>query len=292
VNLFEFKIVLVPIHVGACHWALCAIDNQSRTISYYDSLSSAGDSSNRDMDALQTFIEAEYTQRVGEIPEKYKTSYAKTPRQENFSDCGVFVCFLGRRLARGETCEAPARLISKMRYQMSRELLASKLFPEDFLKDKTMAECLVYTTSAKCGIQNLNNTCFMSSTLQLLFHCEPFLKIIRGPQVPNIKGESILGELNDAYDNYINSNVLVPSKLVEVLSGLLPRYERGQQYDAEEFLNFLLQRVSKEVRECAQTFQSSMNIQLTCLECKAKVDVIEHSVMLPLSINKCRSVQD
>ncbi|KAK3910064.1 Chaperone protein DnaK [Frankliniella fusca] len=268
VNIFEFKTLLVPIHGRSnTHWSLCAIDNDEHSITYFDSLRcNVREESDAEMEAIHNFLKAEYSRKGNGLLPPYSKNYAQNPYQTDSCDCGVFVCFFGRRLAEGRSCQAPSSHISNMRQQMAVELLAAKLLPENSWK-VTLHEFVTsdgldvsYSVKAQSGIQNLGNTCFISATLQLLFHCEPLLKVLKAA-APLADAKTITKELITAYDEYCNGNVLVPSELVKVVTGVLPRYRSGRQYDAEEFLNFLLQHISGEFEECARTFQATMNVK-------------------------------
>ncbi|KAK3922217.1 Ubiquitin carboxyl-terminal hydrolase 36 [Frankliniella fusca] len=299
VNIFEFKTLLVPIHGRSnTHWSLCAIDNDEHSITYFDSLRcNVREESDAEMEAIHNFLKAEYSRKGNGLLPPYSKNYAQNPYQTDSCDCGVFVCFFGRRLAEGRSCQAPSSHISNMRQQMAVELLAAKLLPENSWK-VTLHEFVTsdgldvsYSVKAQSGIQNLGNTCFISATLQLLFHCEPLLKVLKAA-APLADAKTITKELITAYDEYCNGNVLVPSELVKVVTGVLPRYRSGRQYDAEEFLNFLLQHISGEFEECARTFQATMNVKVTCQECHFVSVTTEEPVMLSTSISMCRSVQD
>merc|ERR1719510_1641346 len=100
VDIFEYDLILVPIHLGV-HWCLATIDLTKPGVYYYDSM---GADNNRCLSALIKYLEAEHM-------DKKKTAFDTSdfeavnvkdiPQQDNGSDCGMFTCknaeYLSRR---------------------------------------------------------------------------------------------------------------------------------------------------------------------------------------------------
>lgn len=115
------------------------------------------------------------------------------------------------------------------------------------------------------GLQNAGNICYMNSILQFLFYCGPFsrmLDIIRDNTVREIDESKsktpILNSLLDLQDDFKSKNsspekfeIINPDKFYQSISKL-PRFSHlrwGQQEDAEEFLNILLDGLHEEFVE-------------------------------------------
>lgn len=56
VDIFSMDLVLYPIHLGS-HWCLAVIDNNSHTLSYYDSLGGSGSNC---LSVLREYLVAEH----------------------------------------------------------------------------------------------------------------------------------------------------------------------------------------------------------------------------------------
>lgn len=90
------KRLLFPVHVNGNHWCLISASFDSHKITLYDSLP---DSDNTQcMDVIETYLllKGDEHKTVSQSWEKVVSS---TPQQENYDDCGVFVCMNGRNVA-------------------------------------------------------------------------------------------------------------------------------------------------------------------------------------------------
>lgn len=121
-NLLKLRHVFIPICKGN-HWTLLVISPANREIEYFDSLGgSARKVTTVARDWLRAELGALYVDREWEIPD------SSSPRQNNGSDCGVFVCTTARLITAGINPMAyGAKDIPDQRRRMVAELLGGSL---------------------------------------------------------------------------------------------------------------------------------------------------------------------
>ena len=129
VNLFDYDLVIVPVHLGV-HWTLAAVDLAGRRLSYYDSLGKANPEC---LAALASYIEEEHNAKLGEplSTENFGLeTLADSPRQVNSSDCGVHVMVTALMLARGKPNRFSASDMDNWRRRIMLEILEKNLLPQ------------------------------------------------------------------------------------------------------------------------------------------------------------------
>jgi len=96
IDLFIKRVLLFPVH-HRNHWCLVSVNLTSCKLSLYDSL--ANQSKSQCLDAIEKYIiSKEAEQRVS--AKKWTKEISQTaPQQDNFNDCGVFVCMNASNLA-------------------------------------------------------------------------------------------------------------------------------------------------------------------------------------------------
>lgn len=129
VNVTEKTLVLVPINIMHTHWALAVVDNEYKTITYYDSLSSRG---NLDAVKLIQHYMMEEAKKTGS-PLNYAEfelipNFA-TPQQQNGFDCGVFTCSCAKWVADSKPLTYLQNDMKVLRRRMAWEIANKQLLP-------------------------------------------------------------------------------------------------------------------------------------------------------------------
>nr|XP_046180294.1 sentrin-specific protease 2-like isoform X3 [Oncorhynchus gorbuscha] len=102
VDLFQYDIILVPLHLGV-HWSLAVINFNSRTVRSYDSMGQRHDDI---CSLLLLYLREEHKARKNQDLDACKWTVgslraSEIPQQKNGSDCGVFACKYADYIAQG-----------------------------------------------------------------------------------------------------------------------------------------------------------------------------------------------
>ncbi|XP_071243880.1 sentrin-specific protease 2-like isoform X2 [Salvelinus alpinus] len=102
VDLFQYDIILVPLHLGI-HWSLAVINFNSRTVRSYDSMGQRHDDI---CSLLLLYLREEHKARKDQDLDECKWTVdslraSEIPQQKNGSDCGVFACKYADYIAQG-----------------------------------------------------------------------------------------------------------------------------------------------------------------------------------------------
>uniref|UniRef100_A0A4W5M331 SUMO specific peptidase 2 n=1 Tax=Hucho hucho TaxID=62062 RepID=A0A4W5M331_9TELE len=102
VDLFQYDIILVPLHLGV-HWSLAVINFNSRTVRSYDSMGQRHDDI---CSLLLLYLREEHKARKDQDLDACKWTVgslraSEIPQQKNGSDCGVFACKYADYIAQG-----------------------------------------------------------------------------------------------------------------------------------------------------------------------------------------------
>ncbi|KAI6178933.1 ULP-PROTEASE domain-containing protein [Aphelenchoides besseyi] len=109
VNLFEYDLVLVPLHLGA-HWCLAVIDNEKRQLRDY----------------LQQESEKKYESKYS-VNNYELIDLEPCPKQMNGFDCGVFTCRFAEYLSRRAPFNFNQRHMPSYRKRIVIEIVTKKL---------------------------------------------------------------------------------------------------------------------------------------------------------------------
>lgn len=131
-------LLLFPVHVGACHWVLVALDTRARRVAYLDPLhapDAAGVTA-----SLARWLAAEVAARHAGTPAEAALGGAATwdvaattvggvaaPRQADAGSCGVYVLAMAERLERGAALAFGQRDVRLLRKQMVLDLYDGKV---------------------------------------------------------------------------------------------------------------------------------------------------------------------
>ena len=151
-------------------------------------------------------------------------------------------------LLKAPTVPAPARAAASVPVPMELKTPA----PSAPAAPSRPGPTLVPSEQRPKGILNLGNTCFMSAVLQSLLHCPDFLALYpagAGAATPLWAAVSALIAQSAAQPCSASAAVLDPSAVYTVTRAHCPAVRGAparSQHDAEEFLGFLVGRLSDE----------------------------------------------
>nr|XP_027204002.1 sentrin-specific protease 1-like [Dermatophagoides pteronyssinus] len=126
-DFFSYDILLIPIH-HSNHWRLAVVDNEQHSIEYYDSL---GNEFRYCIDLIFNFLQNESIKKKNtELDiEKWRLQYKipNIPKQQNYYDCGVFVCKYAEYISRRASLTFTQEHIPAFRKLMMYEIIHQKL---------------------------------------------------------------------------------------------------------------------------------------------------------------------
>lgn len=106
------------------------------------------------------------------------------------------------------------------------------------------------------GLQNLGNTCYFNSVIQVLATVEPLHEIIAAQPYSERSNLEIKSQtpltlafsklLNDIYSTQTEKAILKPANLFSEIHRKFPRFTRGAQQDAQELLHYLLEGLKSD----------------------------------------------
>ena len=123
IDIFKLDKMIVPIHDKGNHWTFACVNFRTSVITYYDSL--GGDGKNH-LDKLYSYLKEYYKKHNdNNIMERNfnLVSYETTPRQLNYTDCGVFMSMFIKSVCFGKDIHLiEQQFVPKYRVQMILEI--------------------------------------------------------------------------------------------------------------------------------------------------------------------------
>lgn len=89
--LAEYRLILFPVHTPG-HWSLIAVTFHNRRITYCDSLNNPGAGPMKKVSNYLQDDEKQYSGKAIQDQEQWNFESVQCPQQDNYFDCGVFVC--------------------------------------------------------------------------------------------------------------------------------------------------------------------------------------------------------
>lgn len=124
-DLFSFDLVFIPIH-ATNHWRLGIIHMKQHLVEHYDSKGSDGE------DVLHHFLHYVAAERLDKRKQAlnlatWRMTSSVTPKQDNDSDCGVFICTYADLTATNTPIEFTEEDMPGYRQKMMCELMTGQL---------------------------------------------------------------------------------------------------------------------------------------------------------------------
>jgi sentrin-specific protease 1 len=130
-DLFNLRLLLIPVHVHTNHWTLICVNFEESTIQYFDSC--GGDGQDH-MEHVLHYLQDEHQRRWGSplpLPPsgswRLRVNEATTPRQDNATDCGVFVCAFADLVLQGHPVDFNQTDVRHYRRRMANAILMGNI---------------------------------------------------------------------------------------------------------------------------------------------------------------------
>lgn len=167
-----------------------------------------------------------------------------------------------------------------------------------------------------CGLENLGNSCFLNSTLQILMHTIPLVNILLSHHprdtCPLLSAEGgfcfacSLKRLLLTMWSSKTSRPKEPTEIFDNIRKIAPSFRRGRQEDAHEFLRFSIdalqlgaQKGVKDVPDkIAETswvyrlFGGKFRSRVHCTECNHNSDTFDTLLDLSVDVGRCDTLDD
>lgn len=151
-------------------------------------------------------------------------------------------------------------------------------------------------TNKITGLSNIGNTCFINSSLQILFNCNNLVSFMLESKFENIN----LIKYQRTFFDYFNTNTetLGPVILLNRYKTINNKYFGNSQEDSHEYLTFIiddLYELSKNEYQdvIKKFFDISLETRITCSECnyctssKFSEKILSLSITNKSTLNEC-----
>jgi ubiquitin C-terminal hydrolase len=136
--------------------------------------------------------------------------------------------------------------------------------------------------TSKKGFNNIGNTCYLNSGLQMLIQNRDFCQII----LTNRNVSENVKTMADFIDEYYNSkeNTLTPDKIKRMVEKKKPIFKGNQQQDAAEFIVALLEILNDDVKGALhEVIELVTNTRIKC-KLKSCLNIINRTEKNPFLI--------
>jgi ubiquitin C-terminal hydrolase len=125
------------------------------------------------------------------------------------------------------------------------------------------------------GIQNIGNSCYLNSAIQLLFNIPEFRESVKHTNFQNI------------INNYDNCNIFDPTEIKQIVANKNKIFNNYNQQDSSEFLIYLLDYLNINIF----TIKTNINIKCKLLKCLKESEHDETDIFLQLPLNEFNSLE-
>ena len=124
--IFDVAKIFCPINVSDSHWALIVVDNEKRSIVFYDSLQDEG-RAHRYLEHMLNFMTLEAKNRQRSAVDWSIQCCRAAPQQNNGYDCGVFTIMYADYISDGLKVQFEQKHMNLFRRKICAHILRGEL---------------------------------------------------------------------------------------------------------------------------------------------------------------------